>query len=229
MAPPADQGTGNLKDNLRMQPANGLWDPEDDIPIFNNSYMMPADNNLWSPEDNPNLNSIFISPYMIQAENGLQNPENNFNFNGFFTNPTMASSNHVNIPVANRITYGGYTGANIPRGEAPIEKMLALFTPPFQVSDSNIEPQHLPSNAILAEKGQDEPEYVMHASNPHVTKRARKNSGPSSEEWEKRKPEIYRFYVDDNYTLEATKEKMDENGFHAKSVPLFSFSLRTLC
>jgi hypothetical protein len=73
--------------------------------------------------------------------------------------------NQINNPTANGADPGWYT----PR-----------FLHLFPVPDSNIERQH-PPNTILPEGGQDEPEYT-HAGIPHVTKRARKNSGLSSEE-----------------------------------------------
>jgi hypothetical protein len=269
MAPPADQGTGDREDNPWMQPANGLWNPEDNV-NFNDAfiypYMMQPENGLWNPEDDVNFNDIFTYSSMMQPENGLWNPEDNVNFNDIFTYPSMmqpenglwnseddanfngicgnmlmmqpavgrdrttrASSNHINGVVANESDYGGYTNANIPRGEGAMEQIQALVTPPFQMADSNIEPQHLPGNTIFTEEGQDEPGYITHTRTPHATKRVRKNSGPSSEEWLKRKPQIYSLYVDGNYKLEATRAEMAERGFHAELVTLLLFSLRILC
>jgi hypothetical protein len=219
-----------------MQPANGLWDPEDDIPIFDTSYIMQAGNDLWNPEDGFNFNEIFTNLDIMQPANGLWNPENNFNFNGTSTNPDMmraaigmpgtarTASNHINSNVTNWSDHGSHSVANIPRGGAGMEGILALVTPPFPVADSNIEPQHLPSNTTLAENGKGEPEYVTHPKTPHVTKCARKNSGPSSEEWKKWKPEIHKFYMENNYTLKKTKEEMAEKGFQAESVTLLFFS-----
>jgi len=219
MAPPADQGTGGREDNPWMQPANGLADPEDDTDIFTNTYMMQPANGLGDPEDSVDINDIFTNIYMVRkvqaAVGGAGTPR--------------TSSNHINNLVANGSDYRGYTGANIPRGDVAMEQIRALVTRPFRMVDSDIAPQHLRGNTILAENGQDEPECITHARAPHATKRARKITGPSSKEWEKWKPEIYNLYVDGNCTLKVTRTEMAKKGFHAESVPLPLFSLGILC
>jgi hypothetical protein len=219
MAPPADQGTGGREDSLWMQPVNGLLDPENDIAIFTNPYMMQPENGFWNLEDNFNFDDIFTNRFMMEAAVGMDGTP-------------RTSSDHINDLVANgsdsRGYSRGYTYANTPRGDMAMEEIQALFTPPFQVADSNIESQHLRGNTTLAEKGQDEPEYVTDARTPQVTKHAPRNSTLSSEEWQKWKPEIYSLYFN-GYTLEATRAEMEKKGFYAASVTLPFFSLGIFC
>jgi hypothetical protein len=228
---------GDLEGNPWLQPANGLQDSEGDIAFFNDPYIMPPENSLRGPE---NDTAFFTNPYMMQLENDLRNPQDDANFNEIFPNMHMIQdavglngtprtfSNNINNLVANGNESRGYTYANIPSGVA-LEEIPALATPPFQVEGSSIEPQYLQGNTILAEKCQDELEYASHAITPQITKRARKNSGPSSEEWQKWKPEIYRLYVENNYTLNLTMKEMARKGFYAESVTLPVFFPGIIC
>jgi len=218
---------GDREGNPWMQPLNGLWAPEDD------TYMMQLENSFCNPEDYTDLSAISTNAYMMQTENGLGNLEDNVDFSNLFPNISMIQAevggngvfqtplSQINNIRGNGSDYRGHTSAHIPRGGVSMEQIQALGAPPFQVADSNIEPQHLPG-IILAEKAQDEPNYVTLARASHVTKRARKNIGPSSEEWAKWEPEIRRVYIDDNCTLKVTMEKMAKKGFHAESVTLHS-------
>jgi hypothetical protein len=172
---------------------------EDDIFMLTNPCEKQAENGLWNPRSYFNVNDNFPSVLMNQPAAGRD-----------WTPQTPL--NHINNPTANWADPGWYT----PR-----------FIHPFPVPDSNIEPQH-PPNMSLPEGGQDEPEYT-HAGMAHVTKRARINSGLSSEEWEKWKPEIKSLYFRLGSTLEDTRTEMANKGFHAGSVTLLSSSLRRLC
>lgn len=137
--------------------------------------------------------------------------------------------NHINNLVAHGNDPRVYNDANIPRGGVAMEQIQALLTPSFQLTDSNTESQRLRGNATSAKEGQEEPGYVTHGKAPHVTKVTHKTSGPSPEEWQKWKSEIYSLYVVDNYTLKMTREKMAEKGFYAESVTSPFFSLGILC
>jgi len=213
MAVPANPRTGDREDDLWMQPASGVLDPEDDITMFTHPYTMQADNVSWNPEDYINWsNDVPANISMIQPACERDGT-------------AQSSSNHINTLAANGSDSGGYVNKT-PRGGGAEEQMQALFTTTFP-TDSDIEPQYLPGNTILAEKDQEEPEYITYARTPHVAKRARGNSGPSSQEWQKWKREIYNLYVSN--TLEVTREEMAKKGFHAGSVTLFFFSLRILC
>jgi hypothetical protein len=216
MAPPADQGTRDRESNPWAQPANGLQDLEGDIAFFANPDMIQLEYDLWNPMDNPIFDEILTNMPAMQEPAG-----------GNWTLGT--SSNNINNVVANGSDPQIYTYASIPRGDVAIEGIKTLATPSFQVADSNIEHQHFQSNTILAKEGHDEPEYVTHARTPQVPKRARKNSGPSSEEWQRRKPEIYSLYVENNYTLKLTIEEMARNGFYAESVTLPVFPPGIIC
>jgi hypothetical protein len=231
MAPLTDQGTGDREGKPWMQPANGLQDLEGGIAFFTDPYMMQPENSLQDPGNDI---AFFTDPYMTQLENDFWNPQDDANLNEIFPDMRMMQaavgrngtpqsfSTNINNLVANGSDPRGYTDANIPRGDVAMEEIITLATTPIQVEESNIEPQHLQGNTILAENGQDEPEYVTHAQ---ITKRARTNSGPSSDEWQRWKPEIKALYVDDNYTLEVTRAEMAKKGFYAESVTLPSFSL----
>jgi hypothetical protein len=184
---------------------------------------MQLENGHWNLEDNVNFNNILTNPYMMQPEDGLWNPEDNDIFTDMFMmQPAIARdgtapsfSNYINNLAAIGVDSGGYTDATIPRGDGAMEQVQALFTHPFQMADNNIEPQQLPGNTIPPEKGQDEPEYVK--------KGAPKNPGPSLEEWQMWRPEIYSLYVVANYTLEVTRKEMEKKGFYAGSVTLLLF------
>jgi hypothetical protein len=206
MAQPAHQGTGDREDNW-MQLDNGLWNPEDGVNF--NDPIMQLEYGLWDPEPNVGFDENF--PNTIVSQHPIAGDE-----------AGRTLYNHINNFVANGSGSGGYTGASIPRGGVALtpEQVQALSTPSFQVVENNMEPQHLLSNVASAEKDEDEPEYVTHARTPPATKRARKSAGPSSEEWQKRKPEIYNLYVVAGYKLEATRKQMADNGFQAESVPL---------
>lgn len=205
MALHADRGTGGHGDNSWTQPANGFWDPKDDTTVFADPNLMQLGNDLWSLENDTNFDGNFANSFTMQAEVGADEASPKF-------------PNHINNLVANGNDPRGYSDANIPRGDVAMEQIQALVTPVFQVADSNLGSQHLWGNEILAEEGQDEPVYVTHTNTPHVTKVSRKNCGPRSDEWQKRKSEIYSLYVVDNYTLEVTRKKMAEKGFYAESV-----------
>ena len=238
MAPLADQGMGEREGNPWMQPVIGLQDPEGGIPFFANPDTIQPENSLRGPENDI---AFFTNPDMIQPEYDFWTPMNNAIFDEILTNMSVTqepvggnwnlrtSSNTINNVVANGSDSQSYTYASIPRGDVAIDGIKALATPSFQVADSDIEHQHLQSNTILAEEGQDEPEYVMHGRTPQVTKRARKNSGPSSEEWQRRKLEIHKLYVVENCSLRLTMKEMAGKGFHAESVTLPAFSLGIIC
>jgi Clr5 domain len=238
MAPLADQGMGESEGNPWMQPVIGLQDPEGGIPFFANPDTIQPENSLRDPENDI---AFFINPDMIQPEYNFWTPMNNAIFDEILTNMSVTqepvggnwnlrtSSNTIDNVVANGSDSQSYPYSSIPRGDVAIEGIKALAAPSLQVADSNIEHQHLQSNRILAEEGQDELEYVTHGRTPQVAKRGRKNSGPSSEEWQRRKPEIYNLYVENNCSLKLTIKEMARNGFHAESVTLPVFSLGIIC
>jgi hypothetical protein len=203
---PADQGTGDSEDNPWTELTYGLF-PEDDIATSADPYLIQSEISLLDYDGNFSFD-ILNNTLIMQAPVGMDGTP-------------QASSNNINNVVANANDSRGHTYANTPRGGVAMEQIQTIL-PPFQVADGNIEPQHLLGNPILAEKGQDEPEYVTDTKTPHVSKRARKNPSPSSEEWQKWKPEIHSLYMVDNYTLEVTRAKMATKGFYAESVTVLS-------
>jgi hypothetical protein len=211
MAAPADQGMGSYGEYPSVQPSNGLRDPEGDIPFSTNADMMQLGNGLWNFEDSVNFSDISDNTYMMQAVVRSDGIPRTF-------------SNHMNNLMANGLRDSrGHNSDYIPRGDVVREQILAAHA--FQVADSNIKPQHLQDNNILAEEGQVEPEYVTHAGAQHVTKHTGKHPGPSLEEWTKWKPQIHGVYVDGRCTLEVTRAEMAKKGFYAKSVTLPLFHL----
>jgi len=200
MAPPADYPEDNywIDDYLI---------PEDDLATFNNRYMPQLEMDLpdlSSPDGIDSIDNFLASMPMTQAPIGMGGTP-------------LAPSNHINNPVANWDGFRGQPYLNTPRGDVAMDEIHKLLDPPCPMADSNIEPQNLLRSPILTENGRDEPAYVTDAGTRHP-KRARKSSSPSSDEWQRWESVIRSLYIDNNYTLEATIEKMTENGFSAKSV-----------
>lgn len=168
----------------------------------NNPRTQPQDD-LGNSEDSVNYNSIFTNPSMIQPENDPLDSENNA------TNILMAqaavgtdrntgtSSNYINNFVADGNASGSY--ASVPRGDVVMEGIQDFFS----------------GNKIAAEEGHEGSETDLNTETPNVTK--------SKEEWQERQPEIRKFYIDANYTLTKTRERMAERGFYATSVALLFF------
>jgi hypothetical protein len=206
MAPPADRATGDPEENHWI---DDFLIPEDDIATFNNPYMTQLEiglPDLLSPDGIDSFDNFLADMVMTQAPIGMGGTP-------------LASSNHINNPVANGDGFRGHPYVNTPRGDVAMEEIQNLLDPSFPMADSNIEPQNILHSPILTENGQDEPAYVTDAGTRHVSKRARKSSSPSSDEWQRWKPVIHSLYIDNSYTLKATiREMAVEKGFDAESV-----------
>ncbi|KAH9221717.1 hypothetical protein DL95DRAFT_511563 [Leptodontidium sp. 2 PMI_412] len=155
------------------------------LPGPGDESFMQPENGDWNLGSYVNLNDLFPSVMMNEPAAGRD-----------WT--AQAPSNHINNLTANGVDPRSYT----PR-----------YIPPFPVSDSNIELQN-PPNMILPEGGEEETEYT-HVEIPHVRNSVRTNSALSSEEWERRKPELEILYFQPGSTLEDTRAKMAKRGFYA--------------
>lgn len=203
-------------------------DSEDDSRPFANPWQ--AENGLSDPAADAIGHSGFAHPYLLPENPYIWNPPYHVDSSGMLTNLSMVSapsfesapSSYTHNGVANDMNLSGYHDAYKPRGSMAIDQVRDLINTASQPACSNIESQHL-VNTSLAEIDQEEPEYVTNATISHATKRTRKTSFVSPEEWQRLKPEIERLYVYEGRTLKETRDKMAEMGFHAESVTLFSF------
>lgn len=191
-------------DPYLMQIENDLSIPAADAIFYDNSldsYIMPDNNHVWNPQNDVSFSDMLTNMSMVPAR--------------FKCAPTYPISNCM----ASEFNFGGYCDSNIFGGSMAANQIQALLNTPYQTVNDNTE-----SHTILTEIGQEEAEYTARATGPNVPTRTR----ISPEEWLKWKPEIQKLYVHENHSLEVTRAKMSQRGFHAESVTyLFLLTVNT--
>jgi hypothetical protein len=187
MAPFSNRYDGGHDD--WMQPANGLWDPEDDI----------------------GFSDFHTDGLMIQASSGMFELPRIVSLNSGSLVPSRAvPRSGVSLEQIREI------GNNLSR-EPNIDTEPQHL--PSSTANPNTEDQQISDSTVQDENTQeDEPAYVTHPEASHPPKRSRKDSGPSSAEWAARKNEIKYWYIEKNYTCEMTMQEMAKKSFHATSV-----------
>lgn len=188
-------------------------DSEDSTRPSTDPYLMQMENDLSIPAADASFHDGSLDSYMMPDNNRVWNPQNDVSFSGILTNrPAQFDFGPAHpISMANEFSSGGYCNSNISGGSMAADQIQALLNTPFQAVDNSIVSQHQ-GHTIVPETGREEPEYVAHTTGPQVPTRTR----ISPKEWLKWKPEIQRLYVDENYTLEVTRAKMSQKGFHAE-------------
>ena len=190
MAPFSNRCDGGHED--RMQPANGLWDLEDDIGF--SDFLTDALMSQASPR-------IVELPRMISSNSGSLVPSR-----AAFSVPRGGVA-------LEQIREIGINLSQEPKIDTEPHRL------PSSTANPNTEDQQTSDSTVQDEDTQeDEPAYVTHPEASHPPKRSHKESGPSSAEWAARKDEIKYWYIEKNYTCEMTMEEMAKKGFHATSV-----------
>jgi hypothetical protein len=190
MAPFSNRCDGGHDD--WMQPANGLWDPEDDI----------------------GFSDFLTDALMMQASSGMVELPRIISSNSGSLIPSRAAFSVPRGGVAlEQIQEIGINHFREPNIDTEPQHL------PSSTANPNTEGQQTSDSTVQDEDTQeDEPAYVTHPEASHPPKRSRKETGPSSAEWAARKDEIKHWYIEKNYTCEMTIEEMAKKRFHATSV-----------
>ncbi|KUJ24619.1 uncharacterized protein LY89DRAFT_776697 [Mollisia scopiformis] len=142
------------------------------------------------------------------------------------------SSNQINNFESTRTYSWSTNNASVPR---TVEVFSALDLEALGCNDAGLELQTLLHRDLTATNNEDigsaalreaqfrpppeeEPEYTIRREILNETPRS--NAGPTPEEWEAKKPEIYALYVEQRWSCREVMEKMADRGFYA-TVPMY--------